>query len=417
MLSSKLEFQQSIFYILDYVIFIQESNIFQKLLHAYLILLETATKKSIKLQMIQLDYDVIADFAKLELQENHKSLVDNGLSQDRNNRFVYVPKQLMKEFTFTNFQWVSLSLTHQNNKSAISNNRKKEFHVQIHEYSANDTNAQYVLKMSSVTAANMKKVLGIPRITSRKHKLQLSHLVIGPLSNFKIIPDDPVRKAKVIKITQLKSSQFHTNNENLDKLLKKYFQIDRLLAVGDVFIIQLPNFNNRKVISSSASFLVSDIEIENSLLASCFDVYSVNSNYTSLYLLGKQENDYHPCCINQLTSNSLNPFLRHPVKQIKQLISEGVDVASTFFSTTTTTTTKFWPHILLYTTSPTYEDLLQICICVANELGLNLLDINAVHFLGDTAAFTEAKLKSLAQQIKENSPCLVILRNIHVSWS
>lgn len=71
-----------------------------------------------------------------------------------------------------------------------------------------------------------------------------------------------------------------------------------------------------------------------------------------------------------------------------------------------------WPTTLLYGGTGTGK--FSIAYAAAMELGLNFYGVNAINFVGDSSAYTEAKLKALSEKARCIMPCLIYIRNIHV---
>jgi AAA+ superfamily predicted ATPase len=110
----------------------------------------------------------------------------------------------------------------------------------------------------------------------------------------------------------------------------------------------------------------------------------------------------------------LPPILQPILKQIMHSISSfSASSSSLYRMNKYEYDDDLWPTtFLLYGDHGTGK--FSIAYTTTIMLGLNFYTVNAVNFVGDSSAYTEAKMKSISEKIKSISPCLVYIRNIHV---
>jgi len=137
-----------------------------------------------------------------------------------------------------------------------------------------------------------------------------------------------------------------------------------------------------------------------------------------LYLIG-DVNDYHVGLSgytpqlaksdsgSKLRINLVPPPLQTYLDQIQMLLSQAI-----MMHLGPPLKNDLWPTVLLH--GPIGCGKMTICTATALKLGLNFFSLNAVHLVGDTSAYTEAKLKSLVEKAKSLLPCLIYIKNVHV---
>lgn len=142
---------------------------------------------------------------------------------------------------------------------------------------------------------------------------------------------------------------------------------------------------------------------------------------TVVYKFLEQEiNDFHiPTTFfgaNDSKTRPLPPPLQNHLHQIMYSFSAAAIAVSKSMKNNASLTPmmkmihdELWPTTLLCGPGK-----FPIVYKAAMGLGLNFHGVNAVNFVGDTSAYTEAKLKALKEKIKATAPCLVYIKNIHV---
>lgn len=137
-----------------------------------------------------------------------------------------------------------------------------------------------------------------------------------------------------------------------------------------------------------------------------------------IFSTGKEINDFHVPMFSTIKINKvegeevykdgLPPTLRPLRCQLMQTFTNTMSLQSS----QTRMHDDLWPTTLIYGAIGSGKCCLAYDAAV--ELGLNFHVVNAVNFVGDTSAYTEAKLKALGEKVKSILPCVLYIRNIHV---
>jgi len=379
----------------------------------------------------------------------------NYITKDRAydaNRAIFAPLELLSSLMLSPYQWVSIS--------PCSKQKSEAFHVKqdlqlsttsshtdgvvistpnyIHCQLVPLCNEDKLFEMSSKFTFFMSSI----GIHNMKHTLCLHPLDCMDSLDFKLSPElcDPILfvpkllkpfalvDAKEIKISKVQSSNLqNVTVEEEAFLLKQYFQVPKCLAVGDIFSICK---------YSSQSFVVDQVNSDTHKgSTNGRQLFNVSSEKTTLFTTVHTVNDYHPCVqydgeklnfagsengVNSSEENNIisvysekicfwlrTAYINHKYKNLNA--NDYDDLTEMEWCSDNI----IWPNVLLYGDIGGGKH--SICQHVSEKMGMNLVCVNTVNIIGDTSAYTEAKLRGISEKMKSNAPCLLVVKNIHVS--
>jgi hypothetical protein len=403
-----------------------------------------------------------------------------GLSGSKQNfdedRSIYVSRKILNSMLIRTEQWVALSLEDViplqvqdknqrwdkiNEQSPISRSQsfetstlgrtknKHEIYLcqvfGIEETKDDEDYPHQFIKMTPTAYLNLRKKLGLLPIDLRKANETKFRII--PLVSSEEIPIPRLfgdtdkaaagkkpslfwtfapLKAKSMKLSRLKSSS-ESSQEECDILLKEHFLKAKYVALNDIISIQTSHHLHSKV-----DFVVTELLVDNSSSSSLAyprkleKLYSVSSEYTSLYLTPQETNEFHvPIFVSK--TNCARSSFNQPSRPSLSTARAGIvpkvlepslsKLQSLFLAALRMQLghpidNELWPTVLIHGGLGTGK--FSICSSLAKLLGLNFYPVNGVSLVGDSSAYTEAKLKALGEKIKSILPCLIYIKNAHV---
>jgi len=388
------------------------------------------------------------------------------------NRIVWVSGNSLKSMQIANNQWVQLKIESYNVPSLSAINKKgntsrqlgnslEELYLcQVCEitevFTGTEQETHQLIKMTPTAYYNLRNHFKLvpTGFSDSEIKLKISPLISSPFSlpgwgPFTCWTFSPLQ-AKSVKLSRLKASM----NKDIrlsecDSLLKEYFKHTKYLSQNDIITIPLLPCDDEShlmglLTRTNIEFYVTDLSFEDTGSSSedsyiqnyplnLQKVYQVSSESSSLFLNSTEVSLFHVPIVRSimplrrnkethletletesmeneknsiLIPNVLQPYL----VQIQALVWSAINMQLGHPSDN-----ELWPTILIE--GDIGSGKFSICSSLAKMLGLNFLTINGFTLIGDTSAYTEAKLKALGEKIKSILPCLIYIRNIHVCQS
>lgn len=367
-----------------------------------IVILGEAVAKNFKLRETKLTIQRLTENQAMQLLTDFPPRNQNSLNRNELNididRGIWIPGNVLGSMLITASQWVSIQII-----DGDSNPTSRIFPCIVY-IDKDNYQTHPSIKVTDTLYHNLKKHFGLAptdfsssgdddELRCRLIPL-LTNSIIKSLDKFAF---DPLR-AKTVKLSRLTSCYEHSEEE-CDMLIKAFFQNLKHLALGDV--VSIPQGYSGR----SLELIVNQIDDESSTITQFGAVYLVSSESSSLYLT-TAVNAYHVGISDEdvLVPNVLRPYLNEMQDLFTQAIKLHLGPPSY--------DNDLWPTILVHGSIGSGK----MCVCTATalKLGLNFYFVNAVNLIGDTSAYTEAKLKSLGERVKSLLPCLIYIKNVHV---
>ncbi|CAG5127053.1 unnamed protein product [Candidula unifasciata] len=214
------------------------------------------------------------------------------------------------------------------------------------------------------------------------------------------------------------SSPCYTLRANHTQSLNKYFQIPRLLSIGDVFAVSSiddPEFWQESKEDTSVRkpvifFKVSSMKPRQPDMFACYvDVHNtsllqVGSDHSYVPLSASKYLSYHDAVYGQ---SIMCPGLNKTVVSLEHLILPFLSKRNDGFAFT-----ELIPSMLL--AGPRGCGKRTVVNTVARRLYMHLMEVNCHDLMGDTSAVSESRIKNLFLSANKYSPCVLLMRNIEV---
>ena len=325
------------------------------------------------------------------------------------NRVVVVTETLAVNYALKNFQWVFL----------YTSNCNQKFLCQILVLPAELTSSHSQFERNNVVFMTPVALFNLRTTTNSSRLVDLTDIRLVP----KTICDEPQRSvpfglsripARVVRLARVSSPEAAAAG-NIEKLLKNYFEQSRLLNVGDLVAIQgsedqeiflkVVNIEGEGLIEPNMSVICSASVVTTSVFLHDKEVHSFKPISEEYFVSGDGVGRIVPTCC---------PSIRPCVRSVCDWIDSFLHFSSTK-SNRGDDSSELWPTVLL--TGPVGSGKYTVCREVSRREGMNLYVMNVANLVGDTSAFTIAKLMSgVAQRAKSLAPCIVVLKNVHVSF-
>ncbi|XP_072031477.1 peroxisomal ATPase PEX6-like [Amphiura filiformis] len=220
--------------------------------------------------------------------------------------------------------------------------------------------------------------------------------------------------ATEIHLALVKSSDYPMTS-NFDQAVKKHFSQTRVISLGDVIALQgqyFPEYTQDitegvhmrlplicykvtkilPVVEGAASFLV------NSLLTSVYQAGPVNS--------------FIPVTMDVYLSSYYDPIWGSPMPAgIANYVDEVEELLLPYL-VPRSQCNRLTPSILL--TGPSSSGKSTAIKSVCRRLNMHYFPVSCYDLCGDTSASTEAKITNLAFKAGLCTPCILLMRNVHV---
>ncbi|XP_005103774.1 peroxisome assembly factor 2 [Aplysia californica] len=214
------------------------------------------------------------------------------------------------------------------------------------------------------------------------------------------------------------SSPSYTPKANHVESLNKYFQIPRLLSIGDVFAVSSaddPEFWQESKVDTGVRKPVIFFKVSN-MVPRQPDVfaYYVDVNNSMLKQVGS-DHSYVPLNANKYLSardavygqSIVCPGLEKYVIMLETLVLPHLHRKYDG-----TNLIELSPSVLL--TGPRGCGKKTVINTVARKLYAHVMEVNCHDLSGDSAGASESRIKSLFLAASKYSPCIVLMRNIEV---
>ncbi|BFZ12137.1 hypothetical protein BsWGS_15176 [Bradybaena similaris] len=214
------------------------------------------------------------------------------------------------------------------------------------------------------------------------------------------------------------SSPCYTLRANHMQSLNKYFQIQRLLNIGDIFAVSSiddPEFWQESKEDTSVRkpvifFKVSSMKPRQpDMFAYYVDVHNtsllqVGSDHAYVPLSASKYLSYHDAVYGQ---SIMCPGLNRSVVSLEHLILPFLRKRNDGFAFV-----ELIPSMLL--AGPRGCGKRTVANTVARRLYMHLMEVNCHDLMGDTSAVSESRIKNLFLSANKYSPCVLLMRNIEV---
>ncbi|XP_041350807.1 peroxisome assembly factor 2-like [Gigantopelta aegis] len=223
--------------------------------------------------------------------------------------------------------------------------------------------------------------------------------------------------AKEVHISIVNSPNY-SPKMNYSEALKKYFQVARVVSVGDVFAIKSsddPQFWQSADMDTGLRFPVmffQVIQVEPSTpeIIACI----VDSNNTRVLQVGSVHSFVPQIAYQYFTDHASNYWLRLNCPGMNNYIDklESVVLPHLIQSPANSRLQELPPSILI--SGPVGCGKATVVEAVARRLCMNIQQVNCHHICGESAGSTEARIQNVFLAASIYSPCILLLRNIHV---
>ncbi|XP_074659019.1 peroxisomal ATPase PEX6-like [Tubulanus polymorphus] len=259
-----------------------------------------------------------------------------------------------------------------------------------------------------------------PYFTRKEKRIKL----MTPNDGNDLSPEQNVSCALPLSVLLPQAQEIHVKSinspmidasQNYDEQLIKFFSTTRILMENDVIAVDISDkvekihiygkYDEFKALPQIAFFKVIKLLPSNSLS----NTYRAHSDYSTLYQTGNL-NSYIPSIMNEyLCENSDLELHLHPpglARHTENLV--GI----------------IEPHVKpnascglvasILITGPMACGKTTICQAAAHQFGMHFIKVNCHELCGDSSASTEVRIKQTINRALSYTPCILLLRNIHV---
>ncbi|CAG7671415.1 unnamed protein product [Allacma fusca] len=353
-----------------------------------------------------------------------------GITKPDINRVLLVPAELNQKLHLVNFQWVSVEV--------LGTKSKKVFPCQILVMPESESTViDEILKqisgesqtpvfyMTPTGLHNLRNVFGFTSLSQEGKSVYKIVPLINKENNtdsvsFSVVP------AKTARLAKLSGCGKNLTPEKQEKYLRLYFEETKYVTEGDLITL-----DNSDAVEESLCLQVLSIEPdENELVVKDLILYSISTVSTSVYMQEKETNGFRPSFQYKLISFGeishvvpvCVPFLQPHLDSLTDWLQSLCTLRSSLVPKSGGETNcdlmdpenrnhEMWPSCLL--TGGLGSGKYTLTKALTVQSGLNFYCVNLVSLIGDTSAFTIAKLSAVIHKARSYAPCVVFIKNIH----
>ncbi|ODM88859.1 Peroxisome assembly factor 2 [Orchesella cincta] len=305
-------------------------------------------------------------------------------------RVIWVEGDTLNKYLIRAGQWVKVC------KFSEASNEEAFFICQVLPLPQAEDSAT-MIKLNPVSEYNLRRALNISPFTPIPH-LQVRPLVTDPVikTHNKSLSFAPIQ-GKSVKLTRLKCAS-EISSMDWDLLIQDAFVLHcKYLCVGDLISIPLSD-------TTSLDLVVSEINSKK-VEDDCKEVFKVTHASSSVFINSNEIHDqFHPRIDDFHVEGLVPPCLINIFNRMCDEMKQALAAKNS---------PDLWPNFLLYGNIGTGK--LTVCKTVAKYLGLNFHYLNGINFIGDTSAYSEAKLRATFDKVKNSlCPALLFIKNLHL---
>ncbi|CAL8079983.1 unnamed protein product [Orchesella dallaii] len=326
------------------------------------------------------------------------------------NRVIWVRGDILSKFLIRAGQWVKVCQLR--SEASVKNGSCDDlsFTCQVlplfQPPEKDNDNSGTLLKLNPVTEYNLRRALNIPPFKPIP-QLQVKPLVTDPVikTHNKSLSFSPIQ-GKSVKLNRLKcATDLNISPMECDLLIQDAFVLHcKYLCVGDLVSIPISR-------TTSLDLIVSEIngkkleEKEDE----CKEVFKISQASASVFMNSNEVHDqFHPKIDELQLARLVPPFLKNIFSEIRDEMKQTLVISLSPHSSP-----NLWPNLLVYGNIGTGK--MSLCKALALSLGLNFHYLNGINLIGDTSAYSEAKLRATFDKIKNSlCPALLFISNLHL---